>query len=70
MIYVRPIHSGAVCWASSRALEVLKIDDPLDAFPVHGACGAWGVIAAGIFAFDSDDIAFGMKDLFIYTSPL
>merc|ERR1719150_3287930 len=49
---------GAVCWASSKLLEKLKIDDPLDAFPVHGVCGAWGVIAAGLFAIDEADIDF------------
>merc|ERR1719229_273310 len=50
---------GALCWGSSKLLEKLKIDDPLDAFPVHGVCGAWGVIAAGLMAFDEDDIEFG-----------
>jgi Amt family ammonium transporter len=30
-------------------LKKLKIDDPVDASPVHGACGIWGVIAAGLF---------------------
>jgi len=49
---------GALCWAASKLLEKLEIDDPLDAFPVHGVCGAWGVISVGIFAFDDDDIAF------------
>lgn len=31
------------------ALEKLKIDDPVGAFPVHGLCGVWGGVATGIF---------------------
>ena len=33
--------------ASSMLLQKLKIDDPVDASPVHGFCGIWGVLAAG-----------------------
>jgi Amt family ammonium transporter len=34
---------------SSKLMLKLKIDDPLDAFAVHGACGMWGVLATGAF---------------------
>jgi len=30
--------------------KVLKIDDPVGAVSVHGVCGAWGTLAAGLFA--------------------
>ena len=26
------------------------MDDPLDAFAVHGGCGLWGLMAAALFA--------------------
>eukprot|EP00232_Nephroselmis_pyriformis_P022754 CAMPEP_0182860548 /NCGR_PEP_ID=MMETSP0034_2-20130328/4979_1 /TAXON_ID=156128 /ORGANISM="Nephroselmis pyriformis, Strain CCMP717" /LENGTH=497 /DNA_ID=CAMNT_0024992355 /DNA_START=226 /DNA_END=1719 /DNA_ORIENTATION=- len=35
---------------SSALLRKLKIDDPLEAAPMHGFCGAWGVIFTGLFA--------------------
>jgi len=41
---------AAVYYGFSALIKKLKIDDPLDASAVHGACGAWGVIAAGLFA--------------------
>jgi len=30
--------------------RVLKVDDPVGAVSVHGACGLWGVISLGLFA--------------------
>jgi Amt family ammonium transporter len=29
---------------------VLKVDDPVGAVSVHGTCGAWGILALGLFA--------------------
>ena len=40
---------GFVYQAASMLLQKLHIDDPVDASPVHGFCGAWGLIAAGLF---------------------
>merc|ERR1719327_2182591 len=40
---------GVVYQLASMLLRVLKVDDVVDAFPVHGACGIWGVIALGLF---------------------
>ena len=32
-----------------RAVEYLEIDDPLEAFQVHGCCGLWSLLAYAIF---------------------
>merc|ERR1711988_1257857 len=45
---------GFVYFGSSKCvLKLCKIDDPLDAFAVHGACGFWGVFATGLFSADA-----------------
>lgn len=36
-------------WAFTMANSRLKIDDVLGVWPLHGLCGAWGGIAAGVF---------------------
>jgi Amt family ammonium transporter len=41
---------GLVYLGASKLLIKLKIDDAVDAIPVHGFNGAWGVIAVGFFA--------------------
>merc|ERR1712000_36896 len=34
---------------ASIVMKKIKVDDVVDAFPVHGACGAWGVLSLGFF---------------------
>jgi Amt family ammonium transporter len=41
--------AGILVVTAMVALEKLKIDDPVGAFPVHGVCGVWGGVATGIF---------------------
>lgn len=41
--------AGALVVLSIIALDKLRIDDPVGAFPVHGVCGIWGGVATGIF---------------------
>jgi len=45
--------SGLVYLLADRLVKAAKIDDPVSAFAIHGACGAWGLVATGIF-FDRD----------------
>jgi Amt family ammonium transporter len=40
---------GSVLFIDRR----LKIDDPVGAVSVHGVCGAWGTLSAGLFNTDS-----------------
>merc|ERR1719159_314723 len=44
---------GFLVVGSSNLIKKLKIDDPVDAFSVHGACGIWGCLAAALFDFGS-----------------
>lgn len=45
--------AGVLVVIAIVALDKMKIDDPVGAFPVHGVCGIWGGVATGIFgAYD------------------
>ena len=43
------VAGGLFVWAFTKTQNRLKIDDVLGVWPLHGLCGAWGGIAAGIF---------------------
>ncbi|PPD32808.1 MAG: ammonia channel protein [Methylomonas sp.] len=46
--------AGGVCFISTQYIKrVLKIDDSLDVFPVHGVGGCVGSILTGVFAAES-----------------
>ena len=57
------IVAGWVYLASSKLLIKLRIDDAVDAIPVHMFGGAWGLIATGLFsAPDLMEKAYGQSD--------
>ncbi len=45
--------AGFIVFFGMNFLEMLKIDDPVGAVPVHLFSGAWGTLALGLFAVDS-----------------
>lgn len=47
------VTAGIVCFYATMTIkQVLKLDDSLDVFPVHGVGGMLGTLMAGIFASD------------------
>jgi len=52
--------SSLVYFGSSKMLLKLKVDDVVNAAPVHYFCGAWGVIAVGLFGSqNSNSVSYG-----------
>jgi Amt family ammonium transporter len=44
------LSAGVICYTCTRYLKlVLKVDDSLDVFPVHGVGGILGTLLAGVF---------------------
>lgn len=41
--------AGVLVVLSVLAIDRMHIDDPVGAISVHGVCGAWGTLAAGLF---------------------
>jgi Amt family ammonium transporter len=48
-LIVGGVAGGLFVWMFTLTQNRLKIDDVLGVWPLHGLCGAWGGIAAGIF---------------------
>jgi Amt family ammonium transporter len=48
-LIVGAVAGGLFVWLFTLTQNKLKIDDVLGVWPLHGVCGAWGGIAAGIF---------------------
>ena len=49
--------AGVLVLFSVLFFDKIKVDDPVGAISVHGVCGAWGTLAAGLF----DTAGFSMK---------
>ena len=42
--------AGVIVVLGIDLLELVRIDDPIGAWPVHGLCGLWGTLSLGFFA--------------------
>ncbi|EIJ36115.1 ammonium transporter [Thiothrix nivea] len=52
-LFVGAVAGALFVWAFTLTQNKLKVDDVLGVWPLHGLCGAWGGIAAGIFGLES-----------------
>jgi len=48
--------SGVLVVLSVVTIDKMHIDDPVGAVSVHGVCGAWGTLAAGLFNFGGTNV--------------
>jgi len=47
--FVIGLCAALIYTSASSLVRFAKVDDPIDAFAVHGACGTWGVLSAALF---------------------
>lgn len=69
--------AGFLVVYSMAAMDALCLDDVVGAVPVHGICGIWGTLAAGLFfsgdLFSMDRVMIqllGVAAAFLWTFPL
>lgn len=62
---------GLLYQLAANLLQRLHIDDPVNAFPVHGVCGLWGCLAAVLCDWGGFDRFHGMNgwECFRVSSP-
>lgn len=67
--------AGILVVFSVLFFDRIRIDDPVGAISVHGVCGAWGTLAAGIFNMKGATLAMigvqalGIGACFLWTFP-
>ncbi len=67
--------AGILVVLSVLFFDKIKVDDPVGAVSVHGVCGAWGTLAAGIFNIGGTTAAVigvqlvGIAACFLWTFP-
>jgi Amt family ammonium transporter len=68
--------AGVIVVFSVLFFEKIRVDDPVGAVSVHGVCGAWGTLAAGIFNMGGTSASIigvqliGIAACFAWTFPL
>ncbi len=68
--------AGIIVVFSVIFFDKIKVDDPVGAISVHGVCGAWGTLAAGIFNIGGTSAGIigvqllGIAACFIWTFPM
>ena len=56
--------AGVITYGAVRLRHLLKVDDALEVFAVHGMGGIWGALATGIFAVEGLGVVNGEFGLF------
>ncbi|HEX2063592.1 MAG TPA: ammonium transporter, partial [Acidimicrobiales bacterium] len=52
--------AGVIVVFSVFFFDRVRVDDPVGAISVHGVCGAWGTLAVGLFATNTDLVKEGL----------